>query len=402
MMKASAVVCSIAVSVLVTTGQVDAQRRSTDYASAHELVDAGGGAAQSPAFTNRGSLGQGIAGTSSSTAFAARHGALFVVLPPDQAAENLVVNGSFEDLDGTFVTGGNGVMSLPAGTTAISGWTVAATELIWAHNNNIFGPSTPYGSLFLDLTGLHDAAPFAEVRQTIATEPGQRYRLTCSLGTFDGADWFGPVEVEVTAVGNSERLSGRDWQSAWMDFTAAADATTITIRGTQAQENFAGTPVYLGLDNVSVVRLGAFDALFAEWRLRHFGNTNSPEGESGADWDRDGADNVAEMAFNLDPHIRDAYPLKAGAGTGGLPVLSEAMVGGESRLALELIRHKSVGRYTLNSSSDMIHWEPVEALVIGDPVPVGGDYERVTLADEAGLGGPGSPIRFLRIEVTYP
>src|SRR5262245_31215401 len=83
-------------------------------------------------------------------------------------AQELIVNGSFESTS-TFSPDRYNMMSLPQGSTVIPGWTVADAELLWASNANPFGPKTPYGFLFLDLTGYHDRTPYGAITQTITT-----------------------------------------------------------------------------------------------------------------------------------------------------------------------------------------------------------------------------------------
>ena len=134
---------------------------------------------------------------------------------------------------------------------------MAGAEILWGHDVNDFGPTTPFGTLSLDLTGYHDAEPFGEVSQTIETEPGQRYRLSFSLGTYSVL-WFGAVAVEAQAGDTTLILSGENWQRVAMDFSATGATTMVRIRGTTAQVN-PFVPVYLGLDNVSVVPLNGFD-----------------------------------------------------------------------------------------------------------------------------------------------
>jgi len=99
--------------------------------------------------------------------------------------QELVVNGSFENTSSTFVADPNGEMSLPVSSTAIPGWTVVSGETIWGSDGNIFGPNTPYGSFFLDLTGYHDLAPYGGVTQTLPTVPGTDYRVSVSLGQYE-------------------------------------------------------------------------------------------------------------------------------------------------------------------------------------------------------------------------
>lgn len=176
---------------------------------------------------------------------------------PASTPANLVVNGSFESFvcPNSFVPDGSGVMSLLPGSTAIPGWTTTAAELVWGMNVNAFGPRTHYGSLFLDLTGYHDAPPYGGITQTLATTPNQSYRLSFSIGSHEGtSNYRGPMTVAVTAgsVSNSFTFTGIGFVNQWgtftMDFTAESAATPLTFTGT---ESIGGA--YLGLDNVSVM-----------------------------------------------------------------------------------------------------------------------------------------------------
>jgi hypothetical protein len=176
------------------------------------------------------------------------------VTPP---AENLVENGSFEVTCATaaaFVPDANGIVSLPIGSTGIPGWTTTNAELAWAINGNPFGPRTVDGSLFLDLTGYHDALPFGGVTQMLTTQPNEGYRLRFSLGSDeDRSPYRGPMSVAVT-IGTETRNftftpagTGNQWGEFIWDFTATTASTPLTFIGTSS----AGGQ-YLGLDNVSV------------------------------------------------------------------------------------------------------------------------------------------------------
>lgn len=179
--------------------------------------------------------------------------------PPSHSGD-LVVNGSFEDTGCQFVPDGNGVGSLPMLSTAIPGWTVTEAELLWGANGNVFGARSPFGALFLDLTGYHDSPPYAGVAQTLDTVAGQHYRLTFSLGAYENfAAYRGPVSVSVTlgTVSNVFTFTppvgatGNVWMTFTQDFTAASDTTPLAIEGVGA---FGGA--YLGLDDISVVPRG--------------------------------------------------------------------------------------------------------------------------------------------------
>lgn len=167
-----------------------------------------------------------------------------------------IVNGSFElACPISFAPDTALVQSLPAGSEAIPGWRVIGAELVWGPNGNAFGPSTPFGTLFLDLTGYHDAPPYAGVEQTVTTTPGESYVLSFAIGADSDIGTFaGPMQVEASAGAVSQVFTfaptgpGNQWGVFAMEFRANAAATAIALRGISS----AGGG-YLGLDHVSVI-----------------------------------------------------------------------------------------------------------------------------------------------------
>lgn len=163
------------------------------------------------------------------------------------AHANLLTNGSFEA--GGFVNQGSDTMSLPAGSTVITGWTVITDTTAWIGPTNPFGLTASDGSFFLDLSNYQAGAPFAGVMQTIATTPGSTYALTFDLGgsTF----WGRPDSLTASAAGTSATFTtpstgtNNDWYHETLLFVATAASTTVQLQG------LAGFN-YIGLDNVSV------------------------------------------------------------------------------------------------------------------------------------------------------
>lgn len=165
-----------------------------------------------------------------------------VPAPPALPAE-LIVNGGFEDTEGTFVADGNQVMSLLPGSTVIPGWTTKDSELAWLTNGAV-GLVSPAGGFFLDLSGYHDGPPYAGLTQTIATVPGQSHRLSLSLGAYQFSSRLqGPVSVSVTAGTAGRSLTfnpapfgtvGHDWGTFTWEFLAEASSTAVTITGESA------------------------------------------------------------------------------------------------------------------------------------------------------------------------
>ena len=170
-----------------------------------------------------------------------------LLLAPITSHANLISNGSFES--GGFVNQGNDTMSLAAGSTVISSWTVVTDTVAWIGESNPFGLSANDGSFFLDLTNYQLGSPFAGVSQVIATTPGATYVLSFDLGgsTF----WGRPDAITASAAGTSATFTtpltgtNNDWYHQSMRFTASSSSTNVVLQG-------VGGLHYIGLDNVSV------------------------------------------------------------------------------------------------------------------------------------------------------
>ena len=192
-------------------------------------------------------------------------------------ASNLILNASFEF--GNFVPNGQDAMSLSAGATDMTGWTVLTNSLAWIGPANTFGLTASDGSYFLDLSGYHDNAPYAGVEQTqtIPTTIGVQYQLSLDIGTDPSYDSL-PVSVFVSADAasttfTSTPLNANQWQTFTFDFTATSANTSITLLGQVASDQ---SVEYIGLDNVSVVSVPEPSTLmllagpgllaFAAWR----------------------------------------------------------------------------------------------------------------------------------------
>ncbi len=161
---------------------------------------------------------------------------LLAVAVAVEVRADLVTNGSFEM--GTTLPTGNG-LSLPNGSTAMTGWTVFGGQsndgLGWLPNGNTYGVSTPFGGYFLDLTGYLNQTPYFGVSQNITTVMGQAYVMTFDLGVDQGSGSFsGPIGVIVTAGSSSTTITGYDptgtgniWQQFTFDFTATSISTIM-------------------------------------------------------------------------------------------------------------------------------------------------------------------------------
>lgn len=160
---------------------------------------------------------------------------------------NLITNGSFEL--GGFVADSNNAMSVPLGSTAISGWSVLNADIAWLKAPNPWGSPASEGDLFLNLQGYDGSPPSGGVSQSIVTTSGQRYRLFFDLGAGGLPNW-GSSTISVDAGNASSSFtagwsSNYYWQQFSLEFIADSPSTTIRFLG-------ASSAHFVGLDNVSV------------------------------------------------------------------------------------------------------------------------------------------------------
>jgi Protein of unknown function (DUF642) len=216
------------------------------------LAGTAGGRRRGPAARNSGAGGTAMTGVRTWVVWA---GVAVGVCHAADARAQVIVNGSFES--GAFVPDANNLMSLPPGSTAMTGWTTFNAELVWARNDNPFISPASDGNFFLDLTGNHDATPYGGVQQTFASIPGAPYHVTFDIGVVrNGFPAFsGPATVQVAATGAAPQdftynpTSGLNalWGNFSYDFVAAGPSTTLSLLGIAS-----GGGQYIGLDNVQV------------------------------------------------------------------------------------------------------------------------------------------------------
>jgi hypothetical protein len=172
------------------------------------------------------------------------------------AHANLLINGSFENTNNTFVGDVNSVDELASGSSIIPGWTTTnGVPTAWIKNGNPYGISASDGQYFLDLTGYSDFGTYGGVTQSFATAAGANYFATFDLGYGGDSTLFGgPVSVRATAGGSSSAFaSGAGspnpavWNHETFNFTATSSLTQLSIIGLST----AGGE-YIGLDNVDV------------------------------------------------------------------------------------------------------------------------------------------------------
>lgn len=168
---------------------------------------------------------------------------LFVLSAPANAAQ-LITNGSFET-----ATGIGSDVTLAPGATNLTGWTVIGSgNLLWCVNGGICSFAASDGKYYLDLTGLINVAPYAGVKQSIATLPGASYTLSFDLGARSDAV---PVGLTASAGATSALFSttSAGWTRHSLAFVATGATTLISLVGASV----GGSGLALHLDQVSVV-----------------------------------------------------------------------------------------------------------------------------------------------------
>jgi hypothetical protein len=187
-----------------------------------------------------------------------------IALTATGARANLVANGDFANIDGTWVnnTGLGSDDWLTSGRTAIPDWTNvpgAANEFWVTTPNDYSGLTASPGNgstYFVDLTGQANDKPYGGLEQTIATTAGDNYVLQFALGA--STVWNNPNPAALTASATGTSLlatklftlaatSDNTWATETLDFTADSSSTTIELLGDSSY-----TSRYIGLDNVSV------------------------------------------------------------------------------------------------------------------------------------------------------
>lgn len=161
---------------------------------------------------------------------------------------NLIVNGSFEE--GNYTGGDYNVV--PAGGSALTGWTVGDQGVDWHKAVAGFGPAHS-GNLMVDLNRNGGSTGSGTLSQSFATTIGAQYDLSFYLA---GPSLYfpNPRQVRVEVAGSTTIFSHAassesqlDWGEQALTFTATEATTTLTFSSVDAN-NFWG-PM---LDDVSV------------------------------------------------------------------------------------------------------------------------------------------------------
>jgi hypothetical protein len=261
--------------------------------------------------------------------------ALKAAFPADLTAptfgENLIVNNGFEEP----VT--NSFVAIPPGSTVLSAWEIATQpgDGVQLGRRAIFGPDS--GSQSLQLTGGSTYQQGGGIRQTIATIPGDTYRVR-----FDLASRFGNATTGEIAFGSEHRplsTSSPVHLPVTMDFTAKESLTTLGFGGST---DSASRPLIV--DNVSVF---ALQSDFALWQSANFPGQLDQPAISGplATPAGDGMPNLLKYAFGLRPM----------AASPGAPV-SLLATGPTKALRYQRPANRPDLDYIVESSPDLGNW----------------------------------------------
>lgn len=181
---------------------------------------------------------------------------LFFAAP--QSPINLIVNGGFEEA----AINPPNYQDLPAGSTAIRGWTVTLKHIDYV-NAALWLPSEGKHSLDLEGSACNVRMTtdcLGGVKQTFATIVGQKYDVAFDLA---GNPYAGPPvkTIKVSAAGKSQEftfsLTGHNarsmgWKTEHWSFTATEAATTLEFDSADNTPGISGWGP--ALDNVVVTR----------------------------------------------------------------------------------------------------------------------------------------------------
>ena len=180
-----------------------------------------------------------------------------LALAASAASANGIANPGFETFTGSF--GGDGGAQLPAGSTALTGWSVINGEIAILRAPNAYNLGASEGIYFLDLAGYGNAGFPKGLTQTLGgLTPGQDYALRLDIGirpcVSGASNCAGPVQVGVSVGALSEvfthdaDLPGDVWGTYRWVFTAGSASPALTLLGLSLP---AGGQ-YIGLDNLSL------------------------------------------------------------------------------------------------------------------------------------------------------
>jgi hypothetical protein len=182
--------------------------------------------------------------------------AMFVLAASAVQAQNLLVNGDFED---PLLVPGTVNLYFGGQIIGAGGWNTVGVDVGLIQTsygepfNGITAFESEHGLNSLDLTGSNNSGPTSGVQQTVATQVGQTYNLSFFVGTADGnaPDYAGPATVNLSINGGAlvaytnnnlaTNPGGVDWQQFATSFVATQSTTTlIFLNGTPIQTDEDG------------------------------------------------------------------------------------------------------------------------------------------------------------------
>ncbi len=175
-----------------------------------------------------------------------------------------IINGGFEN-PAVPVGGATG---FPAGSTALTGWTVTGTHVGVLHTNYAESFQITFnsfaGAQALDITGAGNFGPTCSVSQSVATTIGQEYKVSFEVGRAMGnpndTRYQTPSTIDLYIDGalasnntnsNLGTLGTVDWKHFDVTFTATTSLTNILFRNA-TPDIISGGNNYAGLDGVSM------------------------------------------------------------------------------------------------------------------------------------------------------
>jgi hypothetical protein len=148
-------------------------------------------------------------------------------MPWSARATSLFTNGSFENLNNTFVNQSNGCMAVYANdSTTIPDWTVSSgttNEIAWCNGTLSLFPAAD-GNFWVDLTGFSSDSPNGAIRQTISVATGVHYTIDFYASTIN--DTAIGLDVNGTSIAITNPLGvGLYWTLDQGSFVGGADTS---------------------------------------------------------------------------------------------------------------------------------------------------------------------------------
>lgn len=177
--------------------------------------------------------------------------ALIVSAPAQALASGIVLNGSLEDLNGSFVNTSCSYMALGAGSTAIANWTVGASttgQLVWADSPTCDAFTASDGDFFVDLSGFGANSPNGSLEQLLAATIGETYLFSIDLATINngGVSVMVGSDALTLSAGAPFVVGGTSWTPYTAMFVASIANPMLTIAKASANSDI------VFVDNVSI------------------------------------------------------------------------------------------------------------------------------------------------------